>query len=823
MKRVQRAGGPRSLARQLLVASAACAALLGGAGVRPAVAADAVAVDRAIGRGTDFLYARQSDGLQWEEVGFGDREPDRDPQTGNVIGPLMAHTVRGGQWGGRTALCTYALLACGQPETDERVRRAVDFLRRADLVGTYAVSLRALVWSLLPQREENRQAMARDARLLMTAMQGNAPLPGKAGNKPRLNAGLFDYLPDETDHVDLSAGQYGLLGLWAASRSGWEVPANYWQAAETAWTRWQQPDGGWAYHGSPLPAGGGNPPYPTTLSITAAGVASLYLTLDALHANDGVRCNGNVTNAGIDRGLAYLGYGLPDLLDKRPYPDDPVDRIRIEGNPGGGRYYTLFGIERIGVASGLKYLGGLDWYEAGADWLLDKQHADGSWGNEQDTAFALLFLARGREPVMANKLIYRQAAGRARPGAEPPREVGRWNQRPRDVANLASFIGESTERTLNWQSLSLRAGRRGLLELADAPLLYLAGDGEPSFTDAELQTLRDYVYAGGLILGNADCGRDGFERGFQKLGRDLFPGLEFRVIEDSHPIYTQGQFPMADVRRKTRLMGLGNGAREFMVLVPGDDLARDWQLNNQRNDAAFKVGTNLYLYATDKRRQPEKGRTTLVFPDAAVTAKRAIKVARVKYDGRWDPEPGGWTRLAAVLHNEAATDLDVVPVDLATTDLAGFKVAHLTGTAAINLPEAQGAKLKAFVDGGGLLVVDAAGGNSAFLQSVETLLRGLFPEAAAALAEVVPPSDPLYAGGPTRVKTVEYRLAAKETLGDETLPRLRMIRGKNGGGVVLSNEDLSVGLNGSPVAGVVGYVPEDATRLMESILLYVAK
>ena len=797
---------------------------LGAAAARPAAAAEPEAVDRAIWRGVNFLYGRQKNDLQWENVPGDKRDVYRDPKTGAVVGGIVINTVNGGQWGGRTALCTYALLAAGESEQDERVKRAIEFLRRADTIGTYSLGVRAQVWARLPPREENRQAMARDARALMESMQGNAPMQGD--NKPRLNAGLFNYLPDEIDRVDLSASQYGLLGLWAASRYGWEVPASYWQAAEKSWTYWQQRDGGWAYFGTPR-AGNPNdpldPPYPTSLSITAAGVASLYITLDELHANDGVRCSGNVTNANIDAGLKFLADGLPYLLDQKPYPDDRARRIAIEGNAGGSRFYTLYGIERIGVASGLKYLGDLDWYEAGADWLLKRQAADGSWGGEEETAFALLFLSRGREPVFMNKLVYQQAAGPARPGQEPPLEAGHWNQRPRDVANLARFVGESTERSLNWQSLSLRPGRDGLRELADAPVLYLAGDGEPVFSDDQKQTLRDYVYAGGLIVGNADCGRNNFEKAFQKLGRDLFPDYEFRVLEGEHPIFTQGQFPMKDVRRKPRLTALGNGAREFMVLAGNEDFARDWQLDNRRDDSAFKVGANLYLYATDKQPQPEKGRTTLVFADAT-PAKRTIKVARVQYNGRWDPEPGGWTRLAAVMHNRDGVDLDVVPVSLSDGDLSSYRVAHLTGTAVLDLPEAQAQKLKTYVDGGGLLIVDAAGGDAGFLQSIEAVLRRQLPDKADALANVLPISDPIYQSGPKTLRDVQYRLIAASTLGSTNQPRLRAIDVKPGRhGVILSNEDLSVGLNGSPVAGVLGYTPEDATRLMESMLLYATK
>ena len=823
------ASRPRALCLALCLALLAGPACLAPAAAR---AATPDQVDAAVKRGADWLVGQQKDDVLWEQVPYDKRIPQKDP-AGKEIGPLDPPNTGGGQWGGRSALATYALLSTGRSATDPKLARAIDLLRRANLTGVYAVGVRAQIWLYLPKTEENRQAMARDARFLMEAMQGNdASLRGKPS---RNNVGLFDYLLAENDRVDLSVSQYGVLGLWAAVRYGWELPAGYWQAAETAWYNWQQPDGGWAYGGAPHVSGDPKNPiyYPTTLSITSAGVASLYITLDALHANDGVRCNGNVSSPRIDAGLAFLADGLPYLLDKKPYPDDPVKRVAIEGNNGGSRYYTLYGVERIGVASGLKFFGDLDWYADGAEWLRKKQNGNGSWGGGEgdlrDTAFALLFLSRGREPVMMNKLIYDEYAGPARPARPgqpaPERKTkpGDWNQRPRDVANLARFVNSAGERSLNWQSIKLQAGRDGLVELADAPILYLAGDGEPAFTDAEKQVLRDYVYNGGLILGNADCGKNGFESGFQQLGQALFPDYEFRVLEDDSPIYTDGQFPMKDKRRKPSLLALGNGAREFMVLVKNEDFARDWQLGNLQNEEAFQVGANLYLYATDLLRQPDKGRSSLVFADNSKPT-RTIEVARVRYNGTWDPEPGGWPRLAAVMHNRDATDLKVRTVDLADGDFGSAKIAHLTGTGEVQLPAAQAAKLKAFVAGGGTLVIDAAGGDSGFLRSMEAMLRSEFPDKADALAGVLPASSPVYAGGKEPIKRVTYRVAALKTLGAETAPRLRAIPGPGGRpGVILSNEDLSVGLNGSPVGGILGYVPEDATKLMESILLYAAK
>src|SRR5207253_2461106 len=100
--------------------------------------------------------------------------------------------------------------------------------------------------------------------------------------------------------------------------------------------------------------------------------------------------------------------------------------------------YTLFGIERAGLASGFKHLGAHDWYQELAARVLPMQAADGSflWRGQGpqdaivDTCYVLLFLSRGRHPVMMNKLRFADF----------------WTNRPRDIANLASFTSKELER-----------------------------------------------------------------------------------------------------------------------------------------------------------------------------------------------------------------------------------------------------------------------------------------------------------------------------------------------------------------------------------------
>ena len=55
-----------------------------------------------------------------------------------------------------------------------------------------------------------------------------------------------------------------------------------------------------------------------------------------------------------------------------------------------------------------------------------------------------------------------------------------------------------------------------------------------------------------------------------------------------------------------------------------------------------------------------------------------------------------------------------------------YPIAHLTGTGTLKLSEAQRQELKKYVDAGGTLIIDAAGGSTEFAASVEQALNDLF-------------------------------------------------------------------------------------------------
>jgi Domain of unknown function (DUF4159) len=768
--------------------------------ILPPVSADEI--DASIARAIECLFKLQNGAGNWEQVDAPDPGASR-------------HDAKGGQWGGRTALAVYALLSSGVSPNDPRMVKGIEFLKKANkdaqMMGYYALGLRSQIWLFLPPTKENKKMAEQEAKLMVAGV-------GRPGNKA---AGLYDYTIPSVSRIDMSVSQYGVLGMWACEQLVPEIDyrgMDFWNVVDKAWKAQQEPDGGWSYDGK----GGGKS---TTLSMTTAGVATLFITQDYINESAGAECKGNISNKAIDSGMNWLSNRFPDLLNS----DTKVD----------WRNYTLYGIERIGVASGFKYLSDVNWFAEGASYLVKGQNKnsgayEGGKDDFTDTAFGLLFLSRGRAPVMMNKIRYsisnpRRASRDGDDDAGRRAIEGNWNQRPRDVANASKYTAKTTERLLNWQIIDLDVAAES--DLRDAPIAFFAGSTRPGvpaidLSQANRDKLRQYVEEGGMLVFSADCGDTKFSRSAEKLAIELLGSrAEFQPLDASHPILKNQQFPGDNWKTKPRASILTNGVRVLAMSVQ-DDLGRSFQLNNSLRDEPFQFMTNVYQYAIDKSNAQVKGRSHVVEPNPAIVPTRSISVARLKYSNEnnaanWDPEPGAWRRLAAVFRNQHQVELKVDTVELGKGTLSEYKIAHITGAGeAVKLSDAVVAELKAFVDAGGLLIVDAAGGSVEFKNSIEPVLAKVNPEFKNR-ANVLPQTDSLYTVNGMAAPKFGYRtFAMKTTIGQTRAPRIRGLQVGERYGILYSSEDLTAGLLGIHVDGIVGYEPQAAVDIMTRAIFY---
>ena len=222
-------------------------------------------------------------------------------------------------------------------------------------------------------------------------------------------------------------------------------------------------------------------------------------------------------------------------------------------------------------------------------------------------------------------------------------------------------------------------------------------------------------------------------------------------------------------------MGLSNGVRELMVLIPEADPARAWQTEaTKTREESYQLAGNIFLYAAGKENLQRKGATYIV--EAEGEAGRDIKVARIEAGDNFDPEPGAWRRLAAIMHNENHVGVLAEPVKLAAGTLDGYKIAHWTGTARVILTGDQRQALKKFVTGGGTLIIDAAGGSTEFAESAENELKQVFgDEATNGLTAPLPPTHPALIDFKKNEQKVFRSYARRLLTGNLRKPRLRRI------------------------------------------------
>jgi hypothetical protein len=680
---------------------------------------------------------------------------------------------------GMTSLTALTLLAAGaDPAADDGLKKMLDWLGKRKPNNTYIRGVRANVW------EYALRKLPDDARLKALLKEDFEWLLGAKGNRPG-----WRYTKESTDW-DNSCTQYGVLGVWAAARAGHDPGDKFWVSLSKHFRDTQGADGGWSYT-----TGGSTP------AMATAGLASLFLVFDMYHGKTPyTRANPRTFTEGDAAAvLKALQRGM-DWLGKQKH-----------GKADG---YYLYGIERTGVASGLRLIGGADWFAEGALVTLQAQRRDGSiplghWGGQVGgTCFCTLFLVYGGAPVAINKLQYGKGSD--------------WNLNPRDLANLSKALWAAYERPINWQTVSITSPAAEL----DAPILFLSGSKNWEHTAAEAAKLREHVERGGTILAEPSDHSKPFAESMERLLRDMYPpkdypGVKLAPLAADHPIFTVVKHKWKD---RPKLRGATNGSRTFFLLSDGY-LSGDWQANRETRDA-FPLAMNLLFYATDLGELEGKFATILPEKPAAKERKGTLTVARVRHGGTRDWEAAGraWDKLAPLArHLTGRAFKQADPVALGKEALKGVNLLHLTGRGALALTEAERTAMQEFVRGGGTVLVDAHAGSAAFARSARKQLEDLFGELQPLAKEPVL-AEGRFENGQDLNVGVGFTLAARQALrargekseGQKILVALR----KGRPAVLYSEHDLVAAGAGIANYRALAYRPESARKILGNVLTY---
>jgi len=703
---------------------------------------------------------------------------------------LLKQQRPNGTWGGEageSALVTLALLTAGESPESEPLRRALEALRKIPVNPaheTYTVALIAMSFAAA-NPEKYRDDIARGAEWLENAQTRSGAWTYNDGFGRGGGGG------------DNSNTQYALLGLHAASEAGFAVRPEVWLRARRYWELAQNADGSWGYH----PHGG------ATGSMTCAGISSLIITglkrsqgRESLVGDRIDRCGEEGINLNLQRGLDWMAAHFD---------------VRQNINSGGTwHFYYLYGLERIGRLSGRRFFGQNDWYREGAALLVRAQDKfQGFWqgqGTESNglitTSFSLLFLAKGRAPVLVNKL-------RHGPGPD-------WNNDHDDITNLVGVVSRDWKHLLTWQVIDPNSAT--VEDMLQAPIAYLNGHQAPLFSADGKARLRDYVEQGGVIVAEACCGRREFDAGFRTLMKEVFPEpeLDLHPLAEDHAVW-RSKYRLDPAAHP--LWGIEHGCRTVVLYSP-DDLSCYWnQLENApanpRVRSATALGQNIVDYATGRELPADKLDVRDVADFKEDRPRRgALRIAKLRHAGDWNIAPLAIPNLTTALRDKLKFDVVINHKELFPRDpgLVHYPLVYLHGRAAVEFSEEDRVAIRRHLaPGGGTLFADAACGSPAFDAAFRRLVADLMPGSPLV---PIPKHDDFY------TRKLGYDLAdcrlTPAAGGKLDFPELEGVRVDGRWAIIYSKYDLGCALQKQAGIECRGYTHESALRIATNIVLY---
>ena len=713
----------------------------------------------------------------------------------------------GGNWpvydrykGGSTALCTLALINSGVPLDDPAVKAGLDYLRRIGRPEqVYSVSLQTMAFCAADP-ERDRLLIDRNVRWLEAAqIDRNDHLGG------------WSYGDRDMTTPDNSNSQFAVLALNEAQRVGVIVNQKVWQRAKVYWEQRQGKDGSWGYR-----YGDGRG------SMTCAGITSMIIAQRNLSEGDArvfssrVRCCApQVDDDAVERGISWL-----------------ARNFSVSTNPAAGPgsqsrlLYYLYGLERVGRLSGRRFIGRHDWYREGSEFLVNRQKLDGTWqsGNMNgyphlSTAFALLFLSKGRRPVVISKLEHFPE--------------GDWNRHRQDVGNLTRHVEKLWDQDLTWQTIDHR--RASVNDLLQSPILFISGRKGLEMAAQEKQSLKEYINQGGFVFAEACCNGELFDRDFRTLMAELFPENPLRLLPPDHPVWYAEQ--QVNPKHLRKLYGIDTCCRTSVVYCQGNlgcywELAREGAIYyrpevREEIDAMLAIGANVVAYATNRELREKLDAPVAVDSEEGVEFERGIlSLPKLQHSGGSDEAPAAVSNMLRSIGTQLGIRVNTRRILLAPTDvaIADYPVLFIHGRRDFSWSQEERDALLAFVKNGGVLFGDSICASPPFAKAIRRELATLFPDQR---LKRIPPDHELFSEkfkGNDLERVEVRRPRQRDQRGQATIDKVApLLEGIEMDGryvVIFSPYDISCAMESLSANDCEGYTSQDAARICTNVLLY---
>jgi hypothetical protein len=187
---------------------------------------------------------------------------------------------------------------------------------------------------------------------------------------------------------------------------------------------------------------------------------------------------------------------------------------------------------------------------------------------------------------------------------------GDWDPQPSSLASLLKRLGENS--TVNVQFKKENVDLKSIDAFAH-PILYMTGHKDFKLTEEEVGNLRRYLQAGGVLVANACCGRESFDKAFRREIARVIPDKKLERVPLDHPVY-KSVFTIGEVEytplaqhdhpglRTASLEGISLDNQLRVIYSPfgfvnGWSGAPNPYAAEYKSDDALRLGINILVYS----------------------------------------------------------------------------------------------------------------------------------------------------------------------------------------------------------------------------------
>lgn len=317
-----------------------------------------------------------------------------------------------------------------------------------------------------------------------------------------------------------------------------------------------------------------------------------------------------------------------------------------------------------------------------------------------------------------------------------------WNATPNDVNNLLKNLKDFADINYN---MDVKFLSQISPDPEKNPVLYRSGHYNFEYTLAQRTKLREFMLSGGMIIYNTGLGSQPFYRSVLRELKEIFPEQPVQRLTADHPIF----HAFYDVDRVKYAPGVAAGGYRgdepwfdaveincrVVALVSRFGMAIGWQdaveaqYQAYEAESAFKLGVNIFSYASAMRAWAKNAAQAMKYVDKPEASSDKVAIVQVVYDGVWKTRHVGMSVLLHTFNQQTDVQVKYNIKELRLTNPAIFNapLLYLTGHEHFTLSDKEILQLRQYLQNGGFLFAEACCGRKGFDLAFRQLMKKVLP------------------------------------------------------------------------------------------------